>query len=74
MKGIHTPNEFQAEPKTSMKVGCWKVSEQQVAGEATVVNLSMTGDESDSGESFVSFCELNNFAVLSTVFTHIRSS
>ena len=57
-----------------MKVGCWKVSEQQVAVDTTVVNLSTTGDESDSGESFVSFCELNNFAVLSTVFTHIRSS
>ena len=36
---------MQAEPKTNMKVGCWKVGEEQVAEEATVAKLGMTGDK-----------------------------
>ena len=72
--GISTPNKLQTELNTNMKLGCCKVGEQQVAEEATVVKSGVAGNKSDNGECFVSFSALNNYAIVSTVFTHhIRS-
>ena len=45
----------------------------QVVEEGTVAKLGIAEDKSDSGEHFVSFSTLNNFAVVSTMFTHVRS-
>ena len=61
---MNTLNKLQAEPKTDMKVGCWKVGEQRVAEEGTVVKLGMARNKNDDGERFVSFSTLNNFAIV----------
>ena len=47
-----------------MKVACWKVGEQRVAEEGTVVKFGMARNKNDDGERFVSFSTLNNFAIV----------
>ena len=57
-----------------MKVACWKVGEQQVAEEGTVVKLCMAGDKSDSRGALCLFQPTKKtFTILLTVFTDIRS-
>ena len=53
-------------------IGDWnaKVGEQQLGEEGIVGKFGMTGERSDSGERFVSFCALNNLAIASTMFPH----
>ena len=46
-----------------------KLGEQQIGEEGIVGKLGMTGERSDNGERFVSFCALNNLAIAPTMFT-----
>ena len=47
-----------------------KLGEQQLGEEGTVEKFGMTGERSDNGERFVSFCALNNLAIASAMFPH----
>ena len=53
-------------------IGDWnaKVGEQQLGEEGTVGKFGMAGQRSDKGECFVSFCMLNNLAIVSTMSPH----
>ena len=53
-------------------IGDWnaKVGEQQLGEEGIIGKFGMTGERSDNGERFVSFCTLNNLAIASTMFPH----
>jgi len=53
-------------------IGDWNanVGEQQLGEEGAVGRFGMTGERSDNGEPFVSFCPLNNLAMASTMFPH----
>ena len=53
-------------------IGDWNakvgVHVQQLGEEGIVGKFGMTGERSDNGERFVSFCALNNLVVASTMF------